>query len=600
MSQTIYPVFSFESITIRCLKDIVFFSKRFYVDNGTPQVANETPQAANGTPQAANGTPQAANGTSSDDNETSSGDNKTQSDDNDEFIKTIVSFIDTFSVKPYNMAIAEENIKNILAGVNSILRTINIDNITKFDYHIHIKKLNPNNQNKLWCYRTVLFYQLLIMSVVIMTDPNEYKEFHNTSSINQDQDQNQNQNQTQTYARAYNTKITSAELLNYKMGIFGGLNPTSDIDVGVHYTGNKVNNGLSYIISIVEDLFLIHTEINSLKWDIELYGDLFTITKLDNKEKEVDYYYLNTRDFDAEDFEKLVPSIETSIYRNYLTAKAHNGKLTTKIIDDNKFNYDEFIKFTETYFTDDNKQRLFAIPNGVFSNNSNLNEASKEKVDNYMTADYDSARVMYYNALTKAESKVFEISVTYNPNGSTTTKLSKETTIDIINTIAEALIYRAESYNCSPTIAHVVRVFQASAKTLDNKYRTLSPKFCNANPTDPVCGIGKYGFATSIYEQLGYLYRFYITYNKQGDQNEQELWKAKEQKYNDRIKNAIYTMTQMNPVSAPASETAPASASAPAASNEIQDSVRGGKIRVSKRKLSRNKKNKNKQTRRKI
>jgi predicted nucleotidyltransferase len=46
------------------------------------------------------------------------------------------------------------------------------------------------------------------------------------------------------------------ELENYKMGIFGSLTPTSDIDIGVQYSGEIIGLiGLSYIVSIFEDLF---------------------------------------------------------------------------------------------------------------------------------------------------------------------------------------------------------------------------------------------------------------------------------------------------------------------------------------------------------
>jgi hypothetical protein len=43
--------------------------------------------------------------------------------------------------------------------------------------------------------------------------------------------------------------------------------------------------------------------------------------------------------------------------------------------------------------------------------------------------------------------------------------------------ISHALVFRAESYTCAPTIMHVVRILQLDKlkKQLDPKYETITP-----------------------------------------------------------------------------------------------------------------------------
>jgi hypothetical protein len=72
--------------------------------------------------------------------------------------------------------------------------------------------------------------------------------------------------------RRFFRKDIVAELKNYKMGIFGSITPSSDIDLGVQFSGFNSLVGLAYVVSVFEDSFLIFTGKSSLKFDIETYA----------------------------------------------------------------------------------------------------------------------------------------------------------------------------------------------------------------------------------------------------------------------------------------------------------------------------------------
>ena len=93
---------------------------------------------------------------------------------------------------------------------------------------------------------------------------------------------------------------------------------------------------------------------------------------------------------------------------------------------------------------------------------------------------------------------------------------------------------------------HVVRVMQANSKN-PGKYKTLEPSYCLTNKFgDAYCAIGNYGYLISLFEQLGYIYRFDITYCKP------KIYKtkcdAKFNKYADRFKNGLDLLTPPPPI----------------------------------------------------
>jgi hypothetical protein len=108
--------------------------------------------------------------------------------------------------------------------------------------------------------------------------------------------------------------------------------------------------------------------------------------------------------------------------------------------------------------------------------------------------------------------------------------------------IGDADAHRMESYTCAPTVTHIVRILQAS-KENPEKYKTVSPgEYCNDKIMwlEPFCSIGKFGYTLSILEQMGYIYRFYMTYciEKQGHFDIEKCNK-KMKKYMERYSDAF-------------------------------------------------------------
>jgi virulence-associated protein VapD len=339
--------------------------------------------------------------------------------------------------------------------------------------------------------------------------------------------------------RVFNPFIID-QLPFYKMGIFGSITPTSDIDIGIQYSGsNPELIGLSYIVSVFEDLFLIFTGINSLQFDIETYADMMTIPNLDehtNKEHP-DVFYLDTTNFQETHFHSMIPFIESSILRNYVTAELAIGNKNN--INDiiNSFSYNEF-NTNVPKISDIIKKTYLNNTKFGYSNEENtnitLNKEAKKMVADYMNASYDEAREKYYKYVNETEKSLIHVKNIYKQTNEVV--LTPEEIVVIMQNIAKSLIYRAESYTCGPTVMHVVRVLQANIKN-PTKYDTLKPGYCITNKNkDAYCSIGIYGYLISICEQLGYLYRFYITYCIKDDVPEK--CSKKNKKYRERFNNA--------------------------------------------------------------
>jgi hypothetical protein len=116
---------------------------------------------------------------------------------------------------------------------------------------------------------------------------------------------------------------------------------------------------------------------------------------------------------------------------------------------------------------------------------------------------------MYYDKLQEVHEKYIE----FFRNNDDSNSMD-----DLTTSISTALIYRAESYMCAPTIYHVVYTMQSKASD-DVKKPILDL-------------IGKEGYKISILEQLGYLTRFYIQYVK-------PKFAKKHNKYTSRLHDAL-------------------------------------------------------------
>ena len=389
--------------------------------------------------------------------------------------------------------------------------------ITEFDYPHDISKYDKEKQKKLWCLRTLLFYQLLISVTEMMKNKILFGEVYDFSTQNK-----------LTPSRTFREDIIP-ELNNYKMGIFGSISPTSDIDIGIQYSGQAKIVGLAHVVAVFEDSFIIFTGINSLHFDIETYADMMTFPDVTNSEGDV--FYLDSSHLTETDFEQLLPYVEASVLRNYVTAQIDLGSGEDVISILKTFNYEDFFKETQ-------------IPKSVLQKYlkltklKELTEEAKSIIISYMSSSYDDAREKYYDLVEIAEISIEKIREEYF--NTRQVKMSNEQIVTIMINICKALVYRAESYTSAPTVMHVVRVLQANANNPD-KYKSLEPAYCVTNKlTDAYCNIGPYGYIISLLEQMGYMYRFFITYcDNKNDHYNAEKCKTKKEKYKKRFDNGV-------------------------------------------------------------
>jgi hypothetical protein len=413
-----------------------------------------------------------------------------------------------------------EDMKNAIQPLIQKLEITAGKNLTDFNYVHGIINYDKNTQTKLWIVRTYLFYQIIIFATKMMNNELLFNDVYN-------------KNAKVVPTRIYRGDI-KPELNSYKMGIFGSLTPTSDIDIGVQYSGEVIGLiGLSYIVSIFEDLFLIFFNKTTLDFDIEMYADMMTLPNPHTEDTEhPDIFYLDTMDFKLNDFKEMLPYAGASILRNYIDSKIDLGDVDIEK-NINEFNFN----IINNYFP--NFRDLFndEIYN-LFIKNDWKNE-SKGIIRDYMTHDYNYGREKYYQYVNDAEVTQQQAKVIVNnAEDKHTTSLSTPLILDIMKKIGKALVYRAESYTCAPTVMFVVRVLQASKGDL-SKYQTTTPVYCDFPLTNAICGIGKYGYIMSMLEQIGYLIRFNITYCEKKHYNKDKCEK-KSKKYTERFDFALY------------------------------------------------------------
>lgn len=421
-----------------------------------------------------------------------------------------------------------------------------------FDYPHQIREYDEVTQKKLWCLRTLLFYQLLITVTEMMNNEQLFNEVYQYS-----------ENNGITRKRAFRGDIV-AELKNYKLGIFGSITPSSDIDLGVQYSGfNTDVIGLAYIVSVFEDSFLIFTGKSSLKFDIETYADLVTVPDINDKTDAASLTCSNVRDvfpYDTSkltylDFLKLLPFVFAGILRNYIIAQKdiRNSATVAEIVE--SFNIDDFLavatektgtKFLElvsryryiTVTVPGNVNRYITVPGVMKKELWDAFDQAKTIAIDYMKAPYEVKREEYYKLVQTAETSTLQLKKGYFAKGIVDIPNDKLT--EILMNASNALVYREESYTCFPTVMHVVRVMQANP----GKYKTLTPSYCLKAENklgDAYCAIGNYGYLISLFEQLGYIYRFDITYCK--PPIDKTKCDAKFNKYADRFKKGLDLIT---------------------------------------------------------
>lgn len=392
-----------------------------------------------------------------------------------------------------------------------------------------ISSIDSAIQLKLWVARTYLFYQLLLYATASFLNKTLYDGVYV-----------QHPDYKKYEWRDY---LTQSVLNTFKLGIFGSMNPTSDIDIGIQYSGNLLNvkqESLAYIVSHFESLFYIFTEKSSLAYDIETYADMMTVPSPVDPTK--DYFYLDARKFGQTQFNEMLTYAGRSIVRN--TWLSHNTSATidslnfNRIITDPKFNEMSGIKSNEinTVIRD---QLQLTFKNIV--EQTTWFDDAKIAVKKFTEMDEHAQRYAYYKKVEFAEKLKFKLALTPEQQKA----LTADNICTLMMAFGDALTYRMESYICAPTVVHVVRILQADAGKIE-KYKTTTPhELCdielkNSNTrTDPYCTIGPYGFILSMLEQIGYMYRFYLTYCPGGSHPDETKCKSKIAKYKIRYENAI-------------------------------------------------------------
>ena len=406
----------------------------------------------------------------------------------------------------------------------------------QFDYPHQIKTFDVATQKQLWCLRTLLFYQLLLNATEMMNNEALFNAVYQGSGIN----------------RTFRNDVVP-DLKNYKLGIFGSITPASDIDIGIQYSGFNELIGLAYVVSVFEDSFLIFTGgKNSLSFDIETYGDLVTFPDVRDKPLVEGPECVNVRDvfpfdisaFNYPDFISILPGVFAGILRNYIIAKKTtlNADAVANMPElVNQFDIKDFLKVT----TEKTGINMFdflktAMPSEDPAKlQEDLDKAiaeAKTIIVKYMGSSYAVSREEYYKLVQTAEESLLNAKTTYFDTQKV--NMTNDELVNAVKNVSNALVFREESYINPATVMHVVRVLQANANN-PTKYATLAPSYCETNRlTDAYCNIGQYGYIISMLEQLGYIYRFHITYCV-SEPADAEKCAAKTTKYMDRFNNAI-------------------------------------------------------------
>jgi hypothetical protein len=480
--------------------------------------------------------------------------------DNDSLIKSIKAIVGYIDAVIYDYISSSEN--KHLSSLDTNDKTyvnviVFIDNITI--------------QQKLWIARTYLFYQILIFTTFLLENNTAYDDFFSPNGPIND---------LQKINFPFRNDIIN-ELPNFKMINLGSMTATSDIDLGIQYYGNimeKHNDqytyqgGLAYIVSTIESVYvkLTNKPRGSLDYDIETYADMMTLPNTGkDKNEHPDFFYLDSSKFYKNDFVKVLEcawksiarnailaymdeSIDESIDKTYITNKLTELTLSKIIQTLEAIHIYEPVENTKNKKTYEVKHSLTELSENyeIVNNDSNTFEQAKKDMYDFLKKTYTEQRYEYYTKVAEAENiklaKLREVKNSLND-------LTSGVIAEIMKSIGDSLSYRMESHTCAPTIVHVVRTLQASQDNdfLKHKYLTFCPKKMCDNKIislkEPKCNIGKYGYALSILEQIGYMYRFYLTYCIKGTSHyHYEKCKKKKIKYIDRYNNAFDEIDLLN------------------------------------------------------
>jgi hypothetical protein len=436
---------------------------------------------------------------------------------------------------PQELLTASSSKEEIQAKIKQLKPNFELDSDPKYvDEISHVD--DAIKQQRLWIARTYLVYQLLIVLTLSLQTEGLYNDIF-LSEATRGILASLGLGNADMFSAAFRAEVTEF-LPNIKLGIFGSLTPTSDIDIGFQYSGPSEGYApcLAYIVSRFEMLFLIFTGKSCLDFDVESYADMITVPNPDPATQlaSPDLFYLDTGKLTWDDSSTqrgLLPIAFNSIVRNVMIGLGI----------EQEFNLSGVI----SQFEAGAPSELTSLKEDQAA--SDDFEASKQTISAFLRKPYIEQIQAYYEAVDAAE----QLKVTTlqgKTKISELRKLTNEKIINLIVAIGQALTLRMESYTCSPTVVHVVRVLQAEAQSKaasaisSGKYETTTPSdVCELERKlqTPKCVVGKTGFILSALEQIGYMYRFHKTYCKDGVQPDHAKCIKKIGKYKIRLVHAM-------------------------------------------------------------
>lgn len=415
---------------------------------------------------------------------------------------------------------------SIIAKINGILTNNGVSghalDWVNFEYSHDIYEIVLTERPMLWLLRHQLCYQILLFTFIILKNESLFNSIFLKEFIKDGY-----KITTSVFKRG-----SESEIEKFKLGIWGSINVTSDIDIGFQYSEpqNRTEGIISYVLKAFEDLFIYFTGKSTLKFDIEPYGDMMYFDIDQPNGKTLSSFYCDTTDFDNNDLIEMMPEIGASIIRNYIQSRIDlsiikedirrfkinepinegNKKQAMQII--NNFNFvnennndiPEFSNLSTIIGVDIFKQNSI---NSIFQNSNYTWIAESKKIAaDYLLNIYDFTRIKYYNIVEKAENILSKNIIIFNGSNSNTNN-TKQLRKELMKAIALALNYRAESHVSPSTIMHVVRVIQGNERLEDQTCDAM-----NYPKPKAQCSLGRIGYIISMIENLGFLMRFRLTY----------------------------------------------------------------------------------------
>ena len=386
-----------------------------------------------------------------------------------------------------------------------------------------------------------------------------------------------------------------------RLGIWGSTTYASDIDIGIqdieNVEGNRVVGLLAFLVSVIENMYLVTFGTKSLQLDIEHYCDLMFLDHDDvGGKKQAPVYFLSSVDFEIGDFFEsrsgsgsgnnnysLAEILTASVYRNKYqsdsdkhkketdnktrrglqgsgntitvgsdsstsAAAAAAAEATTLEVDSvvDKFSASDLLA---TIALPDDMKSSFNQKKG--EEEEDWDKKAKTLAKSFLKMTYDDMRTTYYQKIYDAEAFFHANMAAFLSSQAAAAGADRALRLDLIAMIAMALLHRAESYVSACTVMHIVRSLQ---------------------DTDPITSakphIGKIGYLMSLIENYGYFNRFQSMYCCNNESSALCIKKA-HKKYLVRFQDALIEFTKIIdkdkvPASPAAAATAPA-ATAPAA-----------------------------------